>query len=114
MLGLMEKHGFDRDKLKEKQITYRMVEEMVMHVRSLFPMSFGFDQFETVMTQVRKKMNVNPITMVEEEKIAFWDEFGQDKFLRWICYIISLQMIWQELKNQELGKAVPDPSKFTF
>lgn len=55
VLRLFEKHGLDTSKLTEKQITYHMVERVVIDMRSKNSEIFKYEQIEIILNQVKER-----------------------------------------------------------
>jgi len=51
-----------------------MVEKVVVEMRSLYQSTFGFDQIELILRQVRNRMKVDSISKIEKHKMAYRDE----------------------------------------
>lgn len=76
--------------MNDKVITYRMVEKVVVEMRSIHQDSFGFDQIELVLRQVRQKMKVDTISKIERIKMAYHEDDTGYCFSKWLALLIGL------------------------
>ncbi|CDW83446.1 UNKNOWN [Stylonychia lemnae] len=101
------KYGLQHNELDKPLITYRLVEKVVVEMRTIYQSSFGFDQIELILRQVRIKMEVDPISKIERAKMCYRDKFSGQSFSRWLALLISLQMTWTRLKKKLKGEKDP-------
>ena len=64
-----------------------MVEKVALDIRTCFPDSFGFDQNELVMKQVKMKMKVDPISLLEQERFKYEEDEDGNSFPKWFSYM---------------------------
>eukprot|EP00347_Sterkiella_histriomuscorum_P000835 403374334 len=102
-----QKYGLKNNQLEDQVITYRMVEKVVVEMRTIYQSSFGFDQIELVLRQVRNRMKVDPISKIEKQKVQYSTDQNGQNFSRWLALIICLQMTWTRLKKQFKGLTDP-------
>ena len=82
--------GDSREVLQSKCITFRLVEKVLHNLRvhysvgilfsSLRVQELGFDQGENILREVRAVMQVDPITLLEREKVGFMSSDGRQGF----------------------------------
>ncbi len=69
--SFLKQGGLIPSRPHEEIISYRMVEKVVVEQRTLYPGSFGFDQIELVLRQVRTRMKVDEIAKVATKKMCY-------------------------------------------
>jgi len=82
-----QKYGVDHSRPRDKQISFRMVEKVVVEQRTLYKGDLGFDQIELILRQVRQLMKVDPISKLESVKMAYGEDEKGYSFVKWLALL---------------------------
>ncbi|CAI2384596.1 unnamed protein product [Moneuplotes crassus] len=123
ILGIFKKHGFDTSRMYHKQITYVMVENVIIDFRNKHLSCFNFEQLEKCQEKVKAR---NYQILKKQERVFlnkliqashYTNVIGKLSFGKWLCYELFNYIVLSrvsESKSKEGNKKAKDPKIIQF